>query len=45
MKIDISKAFDSVQWYFVLKNLEALGMPEKFIHWIKLCITTPSFSV
>lgn len=45
MKIDISKAFDSVQWEFVLKSLEALGFPERFIHWVRLCITTPSFSV
>ena len=45
MKIDISKAFDSVQWDFVLKSLSVLGFPEKYIHWIKLCITSPSFSV
>lgn len=45
MKIDISKAFDSVQWMFVLKCLVALGFPVRFIHWIKLCITSPSFSV
>ena len=45
MKIDISKAFDSVQWEFVLKGLEALGFSVKFIHWIRLCITSPSFSV
>lgn len=45
MKIDISKGFDSVQWEFVLKGLEALGFPERFIHWIRLCITSPSFSV
>lgn len=45
MKIDISKAFDSVQWSFVLRSLEALGILEKFIRWIKLCISTPSFSV
>lgn len=45
MKIDISKAFDSVQWGFVLKSLRVLGFPEKYIHWIKLCITIPSFSV
>ncbi|XP_048611599.1 uncharacterized protein LOC125585922 [Brassica napus] len=45
MKIDISKAFDSVQWTFVLRSLEALGIPERFIRWIRLCITTPSFSV
>lgn len=45
MKIDISKAFDSVQWEFVLESLRTWGFPEKFIHWIKLCITSPSFSV
>lgn len=45
MKIDISKAFDSVQWCFVLKSLEAIGVPKRFIQWIKLCISTPSFSV
>lgn len=45
MKLDISKAFDSVQWTFVLRSLEAMGVPEKFIHRIRLCITTPSFSV
>lgn len=45
MKIDISKAFDSVQWSFLLRSLEAMGFPAKFIHWIKLCISTPSFSV
>ena len=45
MKIDISKAFDSVQWVFVLKSLRVLGFPERFVHWIQLCITSPSFSV
>lgn len=45
MNIDISKAFDSVQWEFVLKSLRTWGFPEKFIHWIKLCITSPWFSV
>lgn len=45
MKIDISKVFDSVQWSFVLQSLEAMGVPAKFIRWIQLCISTPSFSV
>lgn len=45
MKIDISKAFDSVQWPFLLNTLRALGFPDKFIHWINLCISTASFSV
>lgn len=45
MKIDIAKAFDSVHWPFLLNTLRALNMPEKFVHWIKLCVCTPSFSV
>lgn len=45
MMIDISKAFDSVQWPFLLNTLKALGLPEKFINWISLCVTTASFSV
>lgn len=45
MKIAISKAFDSVQWGFLLNMLQALGIPDQFIHWISLCVTTASFSV
>lgn len=45
MKIDISKAFNSVQWGFVLMSLKAMGFPKKITHWIRFCITTPSFSV
>lgn len=44
-KIDISKAFDFVQWPFLLKVLDVLNLPATFIHWIKLCISTASFSV
>lgn len=45
VKIDISKAFDSVQWPFLLSVLEAMGLPEKFILWIKKCIELASFSI
>ena len=45
IKIDISKAFDSIQWQFLLNTLAAMNFPQKFIHWITLCITTASFSV
>ena len=45
MKIDISKAFDSVQWGFLLTTLRALGFSEQYILWIRTCITTTSFSV
>jgi len=45
LKIDISKAFDSVQWKFLINVLEAMNFPPEFTHWITLCITTASFSV
>ncbi|XP_056863946.1 uncharacterized protein LOC130511120 [Raphanus sativus] len=45
VKIDISKAFDSVQWSFLLRVLEALNFPAKFILWIQKCIELASFSV
>lgn len=45
IKIDISKAFDSVQWSFLGKVLSALNFPPTFIHWIMLCVSTASFSV
>ena len=45
MQVDISKAFDSVQWSFLINTLKALGLPAKFINWISLCITSASFSV
>lgn len=45
VKIDISKAFDSVQWSFLLNVLAALKFPEKFIQWIKICIEMASFSI
>lgn len=45
VKIDISKAFNSVQWSFLLNTLSVMNFPERFIHWISLCITTASFSV
>ncbi|XP_022575906.1 uncharacterized protein LOC117134404 [Brassica rapa] len=45
MKIDVSEAFDSVQWPFLFASLEALGFHEKFVHWIRLCVSTTSFWV
>ena len=45
LKIDISKAFDSVQWPFLINILKAIQLPDIFIHWIELCVCTASFSV
>lgn len=45
IKIEISKAFDSVQWDFFTTVLLAMNFPPTLVHWITLCISTASFSV
>ena len=49
--IDFEKAFDSVNWNFLLKSLETFGFGESFIAWITMfyknissCVTNNGFS-
>lgn len=37
IQIDISKAFDTVQWPFLLSTLAVLGI-HKFILWVEKCV-------
>lgn len=45
IKIDLMKAYDSVDWNFLLDTTDAMGFPSLFIGWIKECVTTPMYSV
>lgn len=45
IKFDISKAFDTVKWSFITSVLKAMNLPDQFIRWILVCISTASFSV
>lgn len=45
LKLDISKAFDSVKWSFILDTLPAMNIPDQFVHWIHVCLSTAAFSV
>lgn len=45
LKIDLRKAFDTVNRSFLFDLLELFKFPPKFIGWIKACITTAMFSV
>ncbi|RVX07973.1 putative ribonuclease H protein [Vitis vinifera] len=44
-KLDIEKAYDNVDWTFILTVMQKMGFREKWIRWIKWCISTTSFSV
>ena len=45
LKVDLKKAFDSLNWSFILLILRVLGFPESFVGLIAECITTTRFSV
>ena len=45
LKLDISKAYDQVEWPFLEKIMEKLGFPTRWIERVRSCVTTPSFTV
>ncbi|KAL2237664.1 UNVERIFIED_CONTAM: hypothetical protein Sindi_0958100 [Sesamum indicum] len=45
LKVDIRKAYDTVEWDFLIAAMELYGFPSTFVKWIEACITTPSYSV
>ncbi|GAU48100.1 hypothetical protein TSUD_133200 [Trifolium subterraneum] len=45
LKVDISKAFDTLNWQFLLKVLGAFGFNENFCQWIKVILHSASLSV
>ena len=44
-KLDIEKAYDKVDWTFILTIMQKMGFGEKWIRWIKWCISIASFSM
>ena len=44
LKMDMEKAFDRMEWIFLLAIMEKLGFSSTWISWIRICISTP-FSI
>ncbi|KAK4381205.1 hypothetical protein Sango_2990600 [Sesamum angolense] len=45
LKVDMRKAYDTVEWDFLSAVLHLFGFPDILISWIEECVTTPMFSV
>ncbi|RVX14113.1 LINE-1 reverse transcriptase-like [Vitis vinifera] len=44
-KLDIEKAYDHVDWDFLLAAMEKMGFGERWCRWIKWCLSTVRYSV
>jgi hypothetical protein len=45
VNIDMENAFDKIEWNFLLAIRRKLGFHPQWINWIRLCISTSSFSI
>nr|GEU83137.1 RNA-directed DNA polymerase, eukaryota, reverse transcriptase zinc-binding domain protein [Tanacetum cinerariifolium] len=45
MKVDIQKAYDTVNRKFLKEILNGFGFHERMVHWIMSCVTTMAFSI
>ena len=43
--MDITKAYDTVNWCFLESVLKQFGFHEKMVKWIMTCVTTASFTI
>ncbi|KAL3716688.1 hypothetical protein ACJRO7_008301, partial [Eucalyptus globulus] len=45
IKVDFTKAYDTVSWEFIEVCLQAFGFPQIFVDRIMICIRSPKFSI
>ncbi|XP_074314953.1 uncharacterized protein LOC141651130 [Silene latifolia] len=44
-KMDLQKAYDTIEWAFLDEMLQALKFPDQFREWIMQCVTTATYSI
>lgn len=45
IKVDLKKAYDSLEWSFLEDMMVGLGFPLRFVGWVMECVTTVSYSI
>lgn len=45
LKLDISKAYDRVDWGYLKKRMQAMGFCSKWVSWMMMCVSTISYEV
>lgn len=45
LKVDLRKAYDTIDWNFLQGMLIELGYPPRFVGWVMECVTTTSYSL
>ncbi|XP_019431610.1 PREDICTED: uncharacterized protein LOC109338761 [Lupinus angustifolius] len=45
IKLDVRKAFDTMDWEFLLQTLQAFGFHDKFINWVNIILHSARLSI
>lgn len=45
IKIDLQKAYDSLEWGYLKQVMIEIGFPDQVINWIMECVQTVSYSI
>ncbi|XP_057418742.1 uncharacterized protein LOC130712948 [Lotus japonicus] len=45
LKLDFAKAYDNVEWSFLLDILKEMNFGERWINWIRTCVSTATLSI